>query len=264
MSRDGVSFRFNTAIARLPGNSVVQGIRAEDRGAPDLSTFIEQHRRYVAALEVAGVAVTVLPALEDYPDSVFVEDAAFCLPQCSIALRPGAATRRGEAAIMAADLMDLGHSVAGLAGAGCIDGGDILLTDKTIMIGESERTDAAGIEALAVLVADWGYTVTPVETPAGVLHFKSDCCVLDSNTVLATSRLSNADYFADFDVLQVPAGEEAAANAIRVNDKVLMPEGFPATAQLLRHKGYSLVELPVTQAALLDGGLSCMSLRFNH
>jgi len=132
------------------------------------------------------------------------------------------------------------------------------------MVGESARTDAAGIEALAVLVADWGYTVTPVKTPANVLHFKSDCCVLDSETVLATSRLSDAECFADFNVVQVPDGEEAAANAIRVNDSVLMPQGFPETAQLLRHKGYSLVELPVTQAALLDGGLSCMSLRFNH
>ncbi|MEP6390503.1 MAG: arginine deiminase family protein [Halioglobus sp.] len=264
MSHDGVSFRFNNAIARLPGKSIVEGIRAEDRGAPDLNTFMEQHRRYVEALEAAGVTVTVLPALEDFPDSVFVEDAAFCLPERSVALRPGALARRGEAAIMAADLMDLGHSVAGLAGAGCIDGGDILLTDKTIMVGASERTDEAGIEALATLVADWGYTVTPVETPSGVLHFKSDCCVLDSDTVLATSRLYASGCFDAFDVLQVPEGEEAAANAIRVNDKVLMPEGFPATAQLLRHKGYSLVELPVTQAALLDGGLSCMSLRFNH
>jgi len=112
------------------------------------------------------------------------------------------------------------------------------------------------------VLAAWGYTALAVHTPDDVLHFKSDCCVLDSTTILATSRLAAAECFAKFRVLTVPAGEEAAANSIRVNDRVLVPAGFPATAALLSRENFAIETLRVSQAALLDGGLSCMSLRF--
>ena len=143
-----------------------------------------------------------------------------------------------------------------------VDGGDILVTDREILVGASERTNRAGFEALNAVLEGWGYAAHRVETPREVLHFKSDCSVLDADTVLATRRLSGAPCFGGYRVLETPRGEEPAANSIRVNDTVLVPDGFPATPELLRSGGFDVEALPAAQAALLDGGLSCQSLRF--
>ena len=261
MLREGISYRFTHAIVRRPGRSVIDGLRAVDRGQPDIDLFLAEHQGYVRALERAGLQVEILPPLETCPDSVFIEDAALCLPQASVILRPGAPSRAGEAEATATALSGLGHEIHHLRPGGLIDGGDILVTDAVILVGLSARTNRAGFNALKDLLGGWAYSVKAVHTPENVLHFKSDCCVLDSETILATSRLAGAECFASFRVLTVPPGEEAAANSIRVNDTVLVPAGFPATAELIAHAGYKAEVVTASQAALLDGGLSCMSLR---
>jgi dimethylargininase len=261
MPSQALSYQFTQAVVRRPGRSVVGGLRATDRGAPDFERFQAEHKAYISALERAGLKVTVLGASEAYPDSVFIEDAALCLPQGTVILRPGTPSRTGEGDLVSTDLAGLGHKIIHNDSEGFIDGGDILVTDSVILVGLSRRTNRAGFDWLKSVLGAWGYPVLAVHTPDHVLHFKSDCCVLDSNTILATSRLAGAECFAKFRVVTVPEGEEAAANAIRVNDKVLLPAGFPATGALLSRENYVLETLRVSQAALLDGGLSCMSLR---
>lgn len=262
MRREGLSYRFSRAIARSPGSSVVGGLRAVNRGTPDLERYLSEHAAYIGALEDAGVEVSTLPALEEYPDSVFVEDTALCLPEGIIILSPGAPSRRGEADAMARECASLGLDTRRLSEKGTVDGGDILVTDREILVGASERTDEAGFEALRAILENWGYAARLVQTPPAVLHFKSDCSVLGPDTVLATHRLSGADCFGAYEVIETPPGEEAAANSIRVNDTVLVPAGYPATARKLTAAGYGVVAVPASQAALLDGGLSCQSLRF--
>jgi len=259
---EGLSYQFTEAVVRQPGQSIVSGLRATDRGTPGIEQFQAEHKAYLRALERAGLNVTVLDALEEFPDSVFVEDAALCLPEGAVILRPGTPTRTGEAELISIDLAGLGYKIHHNDSTGFIDGGDILVTDSVILVGLSQRTNQAGFDWLKSVLDAWGYTALAVHTPDDVLHFKSDCCVLDSDTILATSRLSGAECFANFRVLTVPEGEEAAANSIRVNDRVLVPAGYPATAALLTRENFAIEMLRVSQAALLDGGLSCMSLRF--
>jgi dimethylargininase len=261
MSREGFSYQFCEAIVRRPGRSVIAGLRSADRGAPDFERFHVEHREYVEALQRAGVRVTVLSALEAFPDSVFIEDAALCLPEGIVILRPGAPSRTGEARVLATDLATLDRDVIDHESAGFVDGGDVLVTESGVFVGLSERTDQQGFEWLQSILADWGYRVRAVHTPAGVLHLKSDCCVLGGDTVLATRRLAATDCFASAKVVTVPPGEEAAANALRVNDRVLVAAGYPATAERIAAAGYTVEIVPVSQASLLDGGLSCMSLR---
>ena len=258
-----MSYRFTDAIVRRPARSIVNGLRALDRGRPDVELFLAEHISYVGALERAGLRVAVLPETQALPDSVFVEDTAICLPDVKIILRPGAPTRLAEADSMAEVMTGLGYEFHRIADSGYVDGGDILTCDDEIFVGLSARTDQAGFDALKNLLSNWGYSVKAVRTPENVLHFKSDCSLLDSETILATSRLCTAECFASFRVLTLPEGEEGAANSVRVNDTLLVPDGFPATAEMLDRQGYSLKLLPVSQAALLDGGLSCMSLRFS-
>lgn len=252
---------FTHAVVRAPAASVTEGLRAVDAGMPDAARFAADHAAYVAALTAAGAEVVALPALEEFPDSVFVEDAALCLPGGAVVLRPGAPSRLGEAAAMAPALRALYGRVETVTN-GFIEGGDILVTDTEILVGLSARTDAAGVAALRAIVEPWGHVVRELVTPPDVLHFKTDCGLLDGETVLATDRLAASGCFDGYRVIPVAAGEEACANCVRFNDVVLFPAGHPQTAERLRAEGYELVELPNEQAELIDGGMSCLSLRF--
>ncbi|MCG6887989.1 MAG: dimethylarginine dimethylaminohydrolase [Gammaproteobacteria bacterium] len=255
-------YEFTRAITRKPAPSIIHGLRAEDIGDPDFEQMILDHADYVATLQQAGAAVTELPALADFPDSVFVEDVALCLPEVAVLMRPGAASRAGEVAQMAPVLRDMFEQVIAIEGPGFIEGGDILATSKEILVGRSGRTDSAGIAELAEIVRHWDYRLREVMTPPGVLHFKTDCSLLDAATILSTPRLDATGCFAGYRVIHTASGEEAAANSIRYNDLVLMPAGFPRTHERLLAAGYEVREINNSECARLDGGMSCLSLRF--
>lgn len=254
-------FHFNRAIVRTPARSVTAGLRAVDTGAPDYDGVLREHAAYVRALTDAGVAVETLPALEAFPDSVFVEDAALVFHAGAIVLRPGAPTRRGEEAQMAPVLARRFERVLQLR-EGTVDGGDVLATPRGVFIGQSARTSADGAGALTALLSELGLRGRPVETPAGVLHFKSDCSLLDEETILATARLAASGVFDGFRLVLTPDREDGAANAVRVNDRVLMSDAYPRTAEVLDRMGYRLARLATREIAKIDAGLSCMSLRW--
>ena len=250
------------AITRRPAPSVVDGLRAIDSGPPDPALLLAQHAAYVAALREAGAAVTQLPALDDFPDSLFVEDTALCLPQGAVLLRPGAPSRAGEVAHIAAAVAALVPEVQRIE-TGHVEGGDILWTGREVLVGLSARTDTVGVAALRTIIEPWGHHVRILETPPGVLHFKTDCALVAADTILATNRLAGTGCFADYTVLRVPDGEEPAANAIRVNDTVLLPAGFPLTEALLSDAGHKVRCVPNSECARIDGGMSCLSLRLS-
>ena len=257
------STHFTHAITRRPASSITRGLRAVDTGTPDLGLMQAHHAAYIATLRETGATVVELPALDAYPDSVFVEDTALCLPQGAVILRPGAPSRLGEAAEMAPHLRALYRDVVAITGAdNFIEGGDILVTEREILVGRSARTNAAGIAELARLVTPWGHAVREVHTPPGVLHFKTDCSLLDADTILSTKRLSASGCFAGYKVIDVADGEEAAANTIRFNDLVLMPAGFSRTLDAIDAAGFTVREIGNSECARLDGGMSCLSLRF--
>ena len=257
------SFTFTHAITRRPAASIIAGLRAVDTGVPDLGIMQAHHAEYIAALKSTGAVVIELPALQDFPDSVFVEDTALCLPQGAVVMRPGAPSRLGEAAIMMPHLAALYGQVLQISEADSfIEGGDILVTETEVLVGRSARTNGAGIAELTRLLAPWGYAVREVFTPPGVLHFKTDCSLLDGDTILSTKRLAASGCFAGYRVIHTADGEEASANAIRFNDVVLTADGFPHTHQALVQAGYNVRVIGNSECAKLDGGMSCLSLRF--
>lgn len=257
------SFSFSHAVTRLPAPSILDGLRAVDTGAPDLGLMLRHHADYSAALAETGATVVQLPALPAYPDSVFVEDTALCLPEGAVIMRPGAPSRLGEAAEMAPHLATLYGELRHITGEGSfIEAGDILMCEAEVLVGRSARTNAAGIVELAGILADWGIKTREVFTPAGVLHFKTDCSLMDEETILATPRLAASGCFDGYRVIHTAEGEEAAANAIRFNDLVLMAAGFARTRDILLNAGYKVREIGNSECAKLDGGMSCLSLRF--
>ena len=253
--------RFDSAIVRRPSPSVVNGLRAEDRGSPTYEGVAAEHAAYIQALETAGVAVQALDPLDDFPDSIFVEDPALVFTEGAVLLHPGAPSRAGERVFVAPVLKDRFATVLEIA-EGFADGGDVLALPDRVMIGLSARTDRTGAQSLADCLTQLGKRSQIVETPPGVLHFKTDCSLLDDETILSTERLASSGVFAGKKVLLTPPGEEAAANALRVNDVVLVGAGFPATRALLEKNGYQVVALQTGEIGKIDAGLSCMSLRW--
>ncbi len=254
-------FDFDSAIVRTPAASVVDGLSAGAMEAPCHQAVLALHRFYVAALEDAGITVETLPPLDDYPDSVFVEDPAFVLGEGAILLRPGAPSRAGEAREMADALYRRFEQVLELD-HGHADGGDILVLPDEVLIGLSARTDQAGAERFVALLASLGRSGRVVRTPADVLHLKTGCALVDEETILAVPTLASTGIFEGYEVIVTADGEEAAANALRVNDRLLVDGEFPRTAECLAGRGFDLVPLDVAEIRKIDAGLSCMSLRW--
>lgn len=294
--------RFSHAIVRRPADSAVNGLRAVDRGAPDIAALRREHAVYVDTLTRLGLTVDVLDPLEAHPDSVFVEDPALVFPEAAILLRPGAPSRLGETAALEpvlrsrfAQVRALGEGGEGGEGSedseggggetggrhggadigtgerpetsrdsdvGFADGGDVLLTRDAVYIGLSARTDVAGATRLARILASLGRRAVIVTPPPGVLHLKTGCSLLDDETVLATRAVADAGLFPGLATVVVPDGEEAVANALCVNGTVLIAAGFPRTAALLAGRGYDVRELTLDEVMKLDAGLSCLSLRW--
>lgn len=240
---------------------MVDGLRAGDHDGPAFNGVVDEHIAYVAALSAAGVAVEVLPPLEAFPDSVFVEDPALVFNQGAILLRPGAPSRAGETAELAPVLRRRFDQLLSLD-RGFSDGGDVLVTPGAVLIGLSARTDAAGAQALCEALDRLDLKGRVEQTPPGVLHFKSACALLDEETVLATPAMAASGVFRGLEVVITPPGEAAAANLVRVGDSVLAPAGYPRTLELLAARGLEVVALPATEVAKIDAGLSCMSLRW--
>lgn len=255
-------FEFNHAIVRTPGHSVIDGIRSDARAEPSFEKIAKEHAIYVAALRDAGLVVDVLPSLERYPDSMFVEDPAFVLPEGAIQLRSGADARRGEGEEIASALQRHFDRVLALESDEYVDGGDVLIAPDEIFIGLSKRTNCKGAEALRAKLSQLGRKARIAQTPDTILHFKTAVSLLSEDTVIATRAMAASGIFADFKIVLVPEDEGAAANALRVNDVVFVGENFPRTIELVAKEGLRVVPLPVSEIGKLDAGLSCMSLRW--
>ena len=256
-----MSFNFNKALVRQPSRSVVQGLSTQTGPRPSFEAIANEHAQYVDALKSCGLAVEVLPPLEAYPDSIFVEDPALVFGEAAILLRPGAPTRQREANEIEPVLRQRFRQVLSIQ-AGFADGGDMLLTAAGMFIGLSSRTDRAGAAELARLLDQLGISSRIVSTPANTLHLKSDCSLIAEDHVLCTAALGASPIFDGYRKLIVPDGEQRAANALRLNDTILIGEAFPLTADLLRREGYAVRTLPISGIGKLDAGLSCMSLRW--
>lgn len=254
-------YTFNSAIVRTPAPSVIHGLRAENRGNPDYEKLKIAHEEYIRTLESLGLDVMVLPELEAFPDSIFVEDPAIVFPEGAVVLRPGAPSRMGETEKIRPVLEDLFDTVLENE-EGCVDGGDLLVTPAHVMIGLSARTDQTGAENLIQILRTLGYQGRIANTPKGILHFKTACSLLDDETVLVTERMDQSGMFEGFNTIVVPMGEDAAANALRINDTVLVSAQYKRTADLLDSKGFSVKPINTSEIEKIDAGLSCMSLRW--
>ena len=252
---------FKNAIVRLPGPEMVSGLTSVSLGQPDFSRAMEQHSQYVEALRSCGLTVSILEAASEFPDSVFIEDVALCTPGCAIVTNPGAPSRNGEKKALKPVLEQFYGQVEAILAPGTLDAGDVMMVGRHYYIGISERTNEQGADQLIRILESHGMTGSMVPLKE-MLHLKSGLSYLEQNRLLISGEFVGNPLFEAFDKIEVDAGEAYAANSLWVNSTVLVPEGFPGTREKIEQAGYITKVLDVSEFRKLDGGLSCLSLRF--
>ncbi|HJV21111.1 MAG TPA: arginine deiminase family protein [Holophagaceae bacterium] len=251
---------FTHAILRTPGPDFADGITTADLGRPAYDRMLAQHVAYRQALEALGLQTEVLPPLPGFPDAYFVEDVAVVVPEVAVITRPGALARRGEAPHIEAALARH-RELAHITEPGTLDGGDILIVDRTVFIGLSDRTNPEGARQLAECLGRHGYTARTVPVAEG-LHFKSSVTHVGGRDLLVSTAFAGRPEFQGFTCHVVEEEETYACNTLLVNGTLITPKGFPRTRALLEGLGRPIVELDMSEGRKMDGGLTCMSLRF--
>ncbi len=255
---------FKNAIVRLPASTFASGLTTVNLGAPHFDQVLEQHSRYCQALAACGLAVVTLDADPRYPDSTFVEDTAVLTPRGAILARPGAASREGEVDVIRPALLNFFPAPPAIEAPGTLDGGDICEAEEHFFIGLSHRTNEEGARQLAAYLATLGYTssIVDVRTMTSILHLKSGISYIGDNTLIVMEEMAGNGQFSACHRIAVCAEESYAANCVRVNDRVLVAAGYPRLSAELRARGFDPLVLDMSEFQKMDGGLSCLSLRF--
>jgi dimethylargininase len=256
--------RFTRAIVRPPAATFAAGITSSNLGRPDLALALEQHEAYCRALGGLGLSLTRLAPDSDFPDSTFVEDAAIVTSRGAILTRPGAASRTGEVAALGAVLREWFPELAAIIPPGTVDGGDVCEVGQHYFIGLSGRTNAEGAAQVSRWLTGNGFSSSMIDIRgiSGLLHLKTGLSWLGGRQLLAVGEIADHEALRGWEVVRVPEGEDSAANCIRVNDSLLVADGFPGTHGLLDQWGYHLVPLAMSEFQKMDGGLSCLSVRW--
>ncbi len=252
---------FKHAIVRKPSPQVINGLSSADLGKPDYHKALEQHLSYIEALRSCCLEVKILDAYPEYPDSVFIEDVALCTPHFALIARPGAPTRQGETRGIRNVLQKYYDHIEEIRSPGTLEAGDVMMAGDNYYIGISGRTNNDGADQLINILGNYGMSGSKIILQ-NILHLKSGVSYLENNNILVCSELEHSMAFLNYKRILVDNDEIYAANSLWINGKVLVPEGFPYTREKIEQAGYETIAVDVSEFRKLDGGLSCLSLRF--
>ena len=251
------------AIVCPPSSSYAQGLTSASLGPPRLELALTQHEHYVRALEAAGLQVSYLDSDSRFPDSCFVEDPAIVTERGFLITRPGAESRRGEVTRVAGALARFQDGVHAIQAPGILDGGDVCQAGNHFWVGISERTNVAGSQQLAAWLRERDYRCEQVDLSGlGLLHLKSGLAYLGEDRVALVAELAGQDAFGGYEQIEVSNAERYAANCVRINDCVLIASGHPKFESALADRGYKTVAVDMSEFEKMDGGISCLSLRW--
>jgi len=252
---------FKKAIVRRPGKSVIDGISTAGLGPVDYDKMCQQHNAYLTALKQCGLELIILNADESFPDSVFMEDVALLTPKCAIITRPGASSRREEINSMRMVLEPYFEIIEQIKPDGTLEAGDVMMAGDHYYVGLSERTNEDGARQLIAMLQQHGLSASKVILE-DMLHLKTGVSFIENNTVVLAGTLKTNNSFSAYKKILVDDDEMYAANCVWINGKVLLPAGYSKIKQSIEKKGFSVIELEMSEFQKLDGGLSCLSLRF--
>lgn len=255
---------FKNVIVRRPCKAVCDGITsAPELGKPDYEKALKQHDAYIEALKKCGVEVTVLPALDEYPDSCFVEDTCVLTRECAIMDRPGAGTRAGESAEIEPTIRQFfpEDRIEHIEAPGTLEGGDVMMVGDHFYVGRSARTNEEGIRQFIAILEKYGLSGSEVPLEY-VLHLKTGVNYIENNNMLVSGEFVDKPDFEKYNKIVIPEDEAYAANCIWMNGTVIVPEGYPTVLKAIQDAGYETLVVDTSEFRKIDGGLSCLSLRF--
>jgi dimethylargininase len=228
----------------------------------DYARASAEHDAYEHTLAALGCDVRRLPAADDLPDSVFVEDTAVVLDRIAVLARPGASSRRPEVESVRAALAPYRELVS-IEAPGTLDGGDVLRIGQTLYVGLTPRTNADGARQLAAAAAREGIEVVTA-TVTGCLHLKSAATLVSAAPpiVLVNPGWMDSALFRGCEVIPVDEDEPYAANALLVGGTVVCAAEFPRTRARLEARGLATAAVPAGELAKAEGGLTCGSILF--
>jgi dimethylargininase len=255
---------FSKAIVRAPGRNFDSGVTSVELGLPDIERALEQHEAYCRALESFGLDLIRLPPDEQHPDSTFVEDTAVLTARGAVIARPGASSRLGEIDAIGPMLRKYFRELRAIEEPGTLDGGDVCEAGGHFFIGMSRRTNEHGARQLAGFLDAFGYSSSLIDIRglSNILHLKSGLAYLSGKRLLIIDALRDFKEFSAYDLIGVSSTEEYAANCLALNGRILVASGFPAVKHDLEALGYQTLSLDMSEFQKMDGGLSCLSLRF--
>lgn len=231
-----------------------------DRKPINFKQAVVEFENYCHVLEQLGVNVTILSANEKYPDACFVEDTAVVMDEIAVICRPGAESRREETRLIENELSKYRKTV-NISSPATIDGGDILRIGKRVFVGESTRTNLAGINQLAKILNHYGYEVIPV-TVQGSLHLKTACTAINEETLLLNQEWIDVNPLKGFNLIQTPIKEPFGANTLRIGDTLCLQAGFPQTKDRVEALGEKVELVKIPELAKAEAGLTCLSIIF--
>jgi len=255
---------FQHTIVRRPCKALVDGITsAPELGKPDYELAVRQHDAYIEALRQCGVNVTILEADERYPDSCFVEDPAVLTRECAIITNPATSSRNGEKDEIIGAVKNFFPKgrIEYITAPGTLEGGDVMMVGDHFYVGSSARTNEEGIRQFLAILEKHGFTGSAVPLKK-ILHLKTGVNYLENRNLLVSGEFIDKPDFAQFHKVIVPEEEAYGANCIWINGKVIVPEGYPAVETAIRDLGYEVILVDTSEYKKIDGGLSCLSLRF--
>jgi dimethylargininase len=245
-------------LVRQPSSRLSEGqVTHVDRKPVDLELADAQWDAYLLALEAAGFETVEVPASDDHPDSVFVEDTVVVFGATAVITSPGAESRQGETDALPEVLRAQGLNQHTIELPGTLDGGDVLTVGTTVYVGRSSRTNAEGIAQLRAIVTPLGYSVVAVPVTK-TLHLKSAVTALPDGTLIGFPKLIDAPTLFDR-FLAMP--EPGAAVVVLSSDTVLMAASVPKSIALVESLGYRVVTVDVSEFEKLEGCVTCLSVR---
>lgn len=247
------------AIVRPPAPSYTALALTRDT-QPDPVDFplaLHQHAKYVAALQTCGLAVKALEPEARFPDSCFMQDPAFVFDHTLVIANLGAESRKGEELPVIELFAGSSIRCQRIHPPATIEGGDVLVTEDKLFVGQSTRTNAEAVRQLR----QWtDRPIVPVPVPDAYLHLLTGCSYLGQGRLLATASVAALPELREFEKLVVPAEEEWASNTLTVGQQVILPDGFPRTAEMLAKAGFDLHPVPISEFEKRDGSITCLSL----
>lgn len=252
---------FSKAIVRKPCLNFINGITTVNFGKPDYLKALEQHQLYIEALQYCGLEILILGPDENFPDSTFVEDTAILTKDLAVITNPGAPTRNGETIEIRKIISQFFSNIEEINYPGTLDGGDVMVVGNHFYIGLSQRTNKEGTEQLIDILNRNNMTGSTVELK-NVLHLKSGISYLENNNLVVSGEFKDKDEFEKYYRIEIDDEESYAANCVWINDYVLIAEGFPKAKKAIQREGYKTISLNMSEFQKLDGGLSCLSLRY--